>query len=130
MRIASLDIGLKRIGLALSLDSSIVTPLKPIIRKNRNQASKEVFAELQKWEIQKLVVGLPIDSIDREEMFRRFSHFISLLNFQGEIIFQDEDYSSIEAKESIKGIIKQKRDGRIDSLSAKIILERFLKNLK
>jgi putative Holliday junction resolvase len=34
--------------------------------------------------------------------------------------------SSIEAEDLIKGEIKYKRDGRIDSLAAKIILERYL----
>ena len=34
--------------------------------------------------------------------------------------------SSIEAEEMMKGEIKYKRDGRVDSLAAKIILERFL----
>jgi putative holliday junction resolvase len=38
--------------------------------------------------------------------------------------------SSIEAEELIKGEIKHIRDGRIDSISAKIILERYLTNLK
>ncbi|HIO70902.1 MAG TPA: Holliday junction resolvase RuvX, partial [Campylobacterales bacterium] len=33
MKIASLDIGLKRIGIAISLDSKIVTPLPAVIRK-------------------------------------------------------------------------------------------------
>lgn len=34
--------------------------------------------------------------------------------------------SSIEAEELMKGDIKYKRDGRVDSLAAKIILERYL----
>jgi len=34
--------------------------------------------------------------------------------------------SSIEAEDLMKGEIKYKRDGRIDSLAAKIILERYL----
>jgi len=34
--------------------------------------------------------------------------------------------SSIEAEELMKGDIKYKRDGRIDSIAAKIILERYL----
>ena len=40
--------------------------------------------------------------------------------------FQEENMSSIEAEEMMKGEIKYKRDGRVDSLAAKIILERFL----
>ena len=35
-------------------------------------------------------------------------------------------FSTNEAKEMIRGFIKQKRDGRIDSICAKIILQRWL----
>jgi putative Holliday junction resolvase len=125
MNIVALDIGLKRVGLALSRDKSIVTPLQAVQRKNRDQASREVSSELKRWEAEKIVVGLPLGD-SRDEMYRRFSHFVSLLDFNGEVVYVDEDLSSFEAKESIKGVIKQKRDGRIDSLSAKIILERYL----
>jgi len=40
--------------------------------------------------------------------------------------YQDEQGSSMEAKAQMAGVIKQKRDGRIDSIAAKIILERWL----
>ena len=59
-------------------------------------------------------------------MQRRIKHFVSLLDFDGEICFVNEDMSSIEAEDSMKGLIKYKRDGRVDSLAAKIILERYL----
>ena len=52
---------------------------------------------------------------------------MNLVDFQGEIAYQDESYSSQEAESLMKGDIAYKRDGRIDSLSAKIILERYLK---
>ncbi|NQY54700.1 MAG: Holliday junction resolvase RuvX, partial [Campylobacteraceae bacterium] len=39
---------------------------------------------------------------------------------------QEENMSSVEAKDLLKGKIKIKRDGRIDSLAAKIILERYV----
>jgi putative Holliday junction resolvase len=127
MKLASIDVGLKRIGCAVSMIDSIVTPLPPILRKNRNQAAKEVDDFLNEWEIQKLIVGLPAEC---EGTARGIKHFVNLLNFKGEIKFIDESFSSYEAKEEIKGIIKQKRDGRIDSLSAKIILERYLSTSK
>ena len=120
---ASLDIGLKRIGVAICLTSNIVTPLEAILRKNRNQASNDTLKVLNEWEIDTLVVGYPASS---QEMQRRIDHFLTLLNFTGEVIKQNEDMSSIEAEELLKGKIKHKRDGRIDSLAAKIILERYL----
>ena len=120
---ASIDIGLKRIGCAVSLMSNIVNPQEAIIRKNRNQASRDVDSFLKEWEIDTLVVGYPASS---EDMIKRVNHFVTLLEFEGEIVFQNENLSSLEAKELTMGEIKHKRDGRIDSIAAKIILERYL----
>ena len=103
--------------------SDIVTPQPAILRKNRNQAASEVDIFLKDWEIDTLIVGVPKSS---EEMQRRINHFVKLLKFDGEIKFQNEDMSSVEAEELMKGDIKYKRDGRVDSLAAKIILERYL----
>jgi putative Holliday junction resolvase len=127
---ASLDIGLKRIGVALCLGANIVTPQEAILRKNRDQAAHDVDAFLKTWEIERLVVGLPKGGSSEEEMERRIKHFVGLLHFEGEVCYQDEYGSSLEAKEMMQGVIRQKRDGRIDSLAAKVILERYLDALK
>ena len=129
MTIMALDIGLKRVGVAISFNKNIVTPLKAIIRKNRSQASSEVKNILIEWDIEKLVVGIPIDSSNSDEMKRRFEHFVNLIGFGGEVVYQDETMSSFEAKELMRGEIKEKKDGRIDSLSAKIVLERYLETI-
>ena len=78
MKLASIDVGLKRIGVAICLTSNIVTPQPAIIRKNRNQAATDVNTFLKEWEIEKLIVGFPSSSID---MQNRINHFISLLEF-------------------------------------------------
>ena len=126
IKYACIDIGLKRIGLATSLAMGIVTPAHVILRKNRNQAANDVDSFLNEWQIDTLVVGLPSAS---EEMQRRIQHFVKLLKFTGNIEFQEENMSSVEAEDLIKGEIKYKRDGRIDCIAAKIILERFLKKV-
>jgi putative Holliday junction resolvase len=127
---ASIDIGLKRIGVALSLAEGIVSPQEAILRKNRDQAARDVDAFLNEWSIELLVVGLPKGGSSSEEMERRIKHFVSLLAFSGEVVFQDEYGSSNEAKEMMQGITRQKRDGRIDSMAAKVILERYFDTLK
>lgn len=123
MKLASIDIGLKRIGVAISLTGDIVTPKTAILRKNRNQAANDVNSFLKEWEIDKLIVGFPSASPD---MQKRITHFIKLLELNIPYELQEENMSSIEAEDLIKGEIKYKRDGRIDSLAAKIILERYL----
>ncbi len=127
MKLASIDVGLKRIGVAICLDGNIVLPQDAILRKNRNQAARDVNAFLTEWEIDKLIVGLPKDGSSSEEMERRIKHFVSLLELNIEVAYQDEQGSSFEAKELTMGDFKHKRDGRLDSIAAKIILERYLK---
>lgn len=126
MNLASIDVGLKRIGVAICLDGSIVIPQDAILRKNRNQAASDVKAFLKEWQIEKLIVGLPKDADNSEEMERRIKHFVSLIDLDIPVAYQDEQSSSVEAKELTMGIFKHKRDGKIDSVAAKIILERYL----
>jgi len=126
MKLASIDVGLKRIGVAICLDGKIVMPQNAILRKNRNQAARDLKTFLEEWEIEKLIVGLPKDAQSSEEMERRIKHFVSLLDLDIEVAYQDEQSSSIEAKELTMGQFRHKKDGKLDSIAAKIILERWL----
>jgi len=126
MKLASIDVGLKRIGVAICLDNKIVIPQSAIPRKNRNQAARDVKSFLDEWQIDKLIVGLPKGGSSQDEMQRRIDHFVSLLKLQIPVEYQDEQGSSFEAKELMRGEIKQKRDGRIDSIAAQIILQRWI----
>ena len=126
MKYLAIDLGLKRIGLAYSAHKDLVTPLPAIIRKNRNQASDEVKQVIKEWDIQSVVIGVPLGGSSEEEMKRRITHFMKLVDFDGELIYQDEAGSSLEAENLMKGEIKYIRDGKIDSISAMIILQRYL----
>ena len=123
-KIIAIDVGLKRIGVAYTPNKSVVIPLPAIIRKNRNQAAREVSNILKEYKADTLVVGLPKTN---EEMSIRIKHFTNLIDFDGKIEFEDESFTSAIVEEEIKGKIKHKRDGRIDSLAAKKILESYLK---
>lgn len=126
----AIDLGLKRIGLAYSAHADIVTPLPAVIRKNRNQASDEVRAAIKEWEIDTVVIGIPLGGSSEDEMSRRITHFMNLVDFDGKVIYQDEAGSSLEAESMMKGEMKYIRDGRIDSISAMIILQRYLRTIK
>jgi len=130
MKYIAIDLGLKRIGLAYSAHKDIVTPLSAVIRKNRNQASDEVRAIIKEWEADAVVIGIPLGGSSEDEMKRRIAHFMNLVDFDGEVFYQDEAGSSKEAEALMKGEIKQIRDGRVDSISAMIILQRYLRTLR
>ncbi len=126
MSIVAIDIGLKRIGIAVTYDKKVVLPQKPVFRKNRNQAARDILNILKEKEADILIVGIPQGGSSENEMQRRVNHFVNLIDFDGQIYFQNEYGSSTEAKELLKGEIKIKRDGRVDSLSASLILKRWL----
>ena len=95
-------------------------------RKNRNQASAAVREILKEWGAETVVVGIPMGGSSEGEMRRRVAHFMNLVGFDGPVFHQDESDSSLEAEALMRGEIRYRRDGRIDSLSAMIILQRWL----
>ena len=125
--IVAIDVGLKRIGVAISPDSKTALPSSPILRKNRNQAATQVSEFLKTQNAKTLVVGIPKGGSSEEEMSLRIRHFVSLIEFKGEIKFVDESFSSLEADE-LREFSSRKKDGKLDSLSAMIILQRYLKS--
>ena len=122
MSIMAIDVGLKRIGVALAVGQTVM-PQTPVLRKNRNQAARDVSAVLREYGAKKLVVGVPLGGSSEDEMRRRIAHFVSLLEFDGEMVYQDEAMSSFEASEIYA---ESRRDGRLDSIAAMIILKRYL----
>ena len=130
MKYIAIDLGLKRIGLAYSPDAKMVTPLDAVERKNRNQAADDIKKVIEEWNPDAVVVGIPMGGSSEDEMRRRVAHFMNLVDFKGEVFYQDESNTSIEAEEMMKGQMRYKRDGRVDSISAMIILERFLRAVK
>jgi len=126
-KIAAIDFGLKRVGLAFCFDGQIVLPQKAIVGANMQESAKKLSKTLQEWGIELLVVGLPKGGSAQEEMEKLIKEYITMLDIPNmKIEYIDEAFSSYEAKELTKGKIKHKRDGRLDSIAAKIILERFL----
>lgn len=127
MRTLAIDLGLKRIGIAYTPDEAIVTPLPAIIRRNRDQAASELSALIAQWQVERVVVGIPIGQQSEDEMRRRVAHFMGLVAFSGEVCYEDESESSLEAEALLRGEMRYRRDGRIDSMAAMVILKRFLR---
>ena len=122
MSIMAIDVGLKRIGVALAVGQTVM-PQTPVQRKNRNPAARAVSTVLREYGAKNLVVGVPLGGPSEDEMRRRIEHFVSLLEFDGEVVYQDEAMSSFEASEIYA---ENRRDGRLDSIAAMIILKRYL----
>ena len=124
MNTLALDIGLKRIGIALCIDKKVAMPLNAVFRKNRKQASLEIKKLLKEYKISSLLVGLPLGFCAQTEMEKRIKHFVSLLDFDGEINFIDESFSSKEAA-TLRQKKGMQKDGKTDSLAAYLFLKDY-----
>lgn len=121
----AIDFGLKRVGVAWHF-RGITLPLPAINFNSVSQVASEINAILAQKSPKILVFG-----IVREELQSTLEAVISELKFSGEIKFVDENLSSAEAEKFINGRKKSKKlrkDGTLDSLSAMIILERYIKS--
>lgn len=123
----AIDFGLKRIGVAWHC-AGIALPLPAINFRDTAQVANEINTILAQKSPKILLFG-----IVREELQSTLEAVIEKLKFSGEIKFVDENLSSAEAEKFISGRKKAKKlrkDGTLDSLSAMIILERYLKSIK
>ena len=122
--VVAIDVGLKRIGVAFGYENGVIIPQNAILRRNRNQAAHQIAQILEQNRAQKLIVGVPLGGSSEDEMRRRIAHFVGLIGFYGEIIYIDESFCSFEAT-SLGVADLKKKDGKLDSLAAMKILERF-----
>ena len=128
MNTLCIDLGLKRVGVALCVDDKIAMPLNAVLRKNRNQASAEIKALIKEHNAQRLIIGVPKGGSSEQTMQKRAEHFLDLLEFKGEICFVDESFTSKDALHlGICSHKNAKKDGKIDSLAALIMLKEFLR---
>ena len=127
----SLDIGEKRIGLAVSDETgTLARPLFALARASKQQDFTQIAALRDEYHIVRIVAGLP-KTLRNEEgpQARRVRRYADELAAAIGIPleFWDERFSSIEAQERMTAASRQQRDrGAIDAAAAAIILQEYL----
>jgi len=134
-RIAAIDYGLKRIGLAISDESKrIALPLKLVLSgKSLRQTVLNVLNALTAYEgqIETIIVGLPLLlNGKRGEMAEAVERFTNALQAETKIPVKmlDERLSTSQAERSLKELSysRKERTQIIDCASATILLQTFL----
>jgi putative Holliday junction resolvase len=131
-RILALDVGKKRIGIAVSDELRMIAQPHSTVKRGKT-AVPRILALVSELEVRRVVVGLPLrlDGGEGEQAAdaRRFAAKLSAQAPAMDIVFWDERLSSVEAKERMQtGGRKQKHD--IDAVAAAVILESFLNTIK
>ena len=125
----ALDVGTKRIGIALSDYLQVIaTPHSFISRQPEDKAIEEITKIAKENRVEKIVVGVP-KNMDGSEGFQakdciNFSQKISGFD----IILEDERLTSEEAEERLRArkVDFRKNKGLVDMESACVILEQYL----
>jgi putative Holliday junction resolvase len=131
-RILALDLGKKRIGLALSDPLGITAQGLPTLQRTRIREDLAALARLiEEHDVRLLLLGHPLHMSGREsrqsEYTREFAARLAA-HTGVEVRLWDERLTTVEAERLLKssGISIEKRARAVDRLSAQILLESFL----
>ena len=133
-RILSLDIGTKRIGVAVS-DALLMgtTPVKTILRTVDSKAREEIIKILEEYNTDTILIGVPYN-MDGTLGFQAKNclDFIKPFEEKYTILKQDERLSSFESEEILKKKGKKytKNKALVDMTAACVILQEYLNTLK
>ncbi len=135
-RILALDVGRRRIGLAIALEGSAAHGLGALVRRSLRDDVERLKRMAQERSVERFVVGLPLNMDGSESpMAREVRVFGERLQRETgiEVLYQDERLTSFEAEErlkqrgmSLKRMLEAKRQGAVDEMAAVIVLEDYL----
>ena len=133
----AIDYGEKRIGIAVSDENKKYSFSREHLQNDKNLYSK-LLDLIREENIIKIIIGYPlnfksektIQTIKTEEFRNNLEKFIEKYSVKAELIYFDERFTSKLAAGSIinSGLNKKKRQekGRVDSISAQIILQDYI----
>ena len=128
-KVMALDVGTKRIGIALSDYLQVIAvPPSFIAREPEKKAIEEIVKIAKENRVEKIVVGKPIN-MDDSAGFQAQNCIDFAQKISGfDIIFEDERLTSEEAENRLRArkVNFRKNKGLVDMESAAVILEQYL----
>lgn len=139
MRLMALDIGERRIGIALSESGLLATPHSVLTRKTKKQDFARLRRLIEELEVERVIVGLPY-SLEGPERIgpqaRRIKRYADALATTVAVPLEyfDESYSTVDAEDYLSDLIAQ-GDRRksikrwqmpVDAAAAAVILQNYL----
>jgi putative Holliday junction resolvase len=132
MRVAAIDLGKVRVGLAVSDELGVIAhPRPPLTGGNQKKLLSELASLAQKEKIRRFLVGLPLNREGEEgreaKRIRKFAQ--ALADATGrEIELVDERFTTVEATRRLRegGVTARKGRQRVDGASAAVLLQAWL----
>ena len=131
-RVLALDVGKKRIGLAVSDDLGITAQGLKTLERTRIRDDLDALREVaREWNIGSLLVGKPLHMSGQEsrqsEYTRDFAERLGR-HLQLPVIYWDERLTSVEAERMLRdaGASLEERKKAVDRVAAVLLLESYL----
>lgn len=139
MRFMALDVGEKRVGIAISESGLLAAPHSVLHRKSKKEDFDYLQRLVEELKIDQIIVGLPYSLTSGEKMgpqARRIKRYADALaqSINVPLEFFDESYSTVDAETYLaapsfeQGRRKPGKRGKapIDAAAAAIILQNYL----
>ena len=130
-RCIGIDLGSKRVGLALSDKMNMIaSPYKTLIYESEQDLLDKLRLIIVTFKVKTIVLGLPLNmnggDSSQTKNVREFKSVLSIFNLP--IKLEDERLSSVSAKRSLvmQGIKTGHNKSEVDKRAAAIILQQFL----
>ena len=133
MRVLGIDIGSKKIGIAISnQEMTLATPLTVVHRSSQTSEDHETIKGIaHEWEVELLVVGMPL-SLDgslgaaAENVLQEIKHLERNTGIPVDTF--DERFTTTTAKQILhdQGVSEKEQKNVIDQVAASIILQTWL----
>lgn len=132
MRVMGLDVGDRRIGVAVSDALLLTAQIRPTIERERFETDARRLGEIAREnEVHEIVVGQPLHMDGREsrqsEKVARFARALSK-SLKIPVVLWDERGTSIAAEEHLEqmGMKWRERRRHVDKMAAAMILQSYL----
>jgi len=137
MRVMALDVGFKRIGVALSDPLGLTAyPVGVIYRKSNRETFDELLKIIEDKKVEKIVIGVPVNRQGEltkigekiKKFAEKFEKFLKDKGKEVELLFWDESFTTQQAREVARELEKKKEE--VDDYAAALILKEFLEGLQ
>lgn len=135
MRILALDMGERRVGIAVSDPTgTIARPLRTLVRGSREEDFAAITALVAEHDVELVVVGQPL-CLDGTEgpQARRVARYAEALaaRLPVPVVAWDERFTTVAAEEILRQNRRKKKRqartrGEVDSIAAAVILQSYL----
>ncbi|MBC8248442.1 MAG: Holliday junction resolvase RuvX [Anaerolineales bacterium] len=132
MRVLALDVGDKRIGVAISDPSQVLARSLQVIQRGSGQENFAAVTRLVKeYEVERVVVGYPrsLDGTAGEQADKVERYAAGLAeSLTVPVLLWDERFSTVSAERLMReaGLRGKKKRERVDAVAAAVILQDYL----